>query len=315
MRYTFLLLLFFCSALCLQAQQDPQNTFFMYNQVMYNPAAAGSKGLPSFHALYRQQWVGFQGAPVSQMLTFDAPLAGDRVGVGLSVRHFSVGITTDWRAAMAYSYKIQLTPDAALRFGVQGSVHYLGLDFNDADVVTDKDNDQSFMNADAGQHYSGNAGAGIYFNYGDVLWASVSVPSFYPVTFGVNNDTELTATEAPHFYGAFGGLFPASEKLAVKPSVLVKYAAHTPLDIDVNAALVYNDVLMIGLSYGLGGDSNGDNVSAMLGYQILHNMLLGAAYDYSLSNIKEVTDGSFEILLRYDVKGEKADLENPRFFK
>ncbi len=313
MKYILTLSLLICTALLLQAQQEPQNSFFMYNQAMYNPGSVGSKDYASVNAIYRQQWVGFEGAPVSQMLTFDAPLVGDRVGIGISVRHYTIGLTTDWRASMAYSYKMQITPDATLRFGIQGSVHYLGMDFNGNDVITDKDNDQSFVNQPANK-YTGNVGAGLYFNLKNVLWAGISTPAFYPVTLGNNDDVLVTATEAPHFYGAFGGLLDMSETIQFKPSVLLKYTPDAPLDMDVNASVVFNRSFMVGATYGLGGDGGGDDAVFLAGYQILHNLMLGVSYGLPLSGLSETNDGSFEVLLRYDVKSEKDDLENPRFF-
>lgn len=296
------------------AQQDPQNTFFMYNQGLYNPASVGSKGFASINVLYRQQWLGFEGAPVSQVLTFDAPLAGDRVGLGVSVRHYTIGINTDWRAAMAYSYKMQITPDAALRFGIQGSIHYLGMNFNNSSVVVDKLNDQSFSDGVMTRLYRGNIGAGLYFTYKNSVWAGISTPAFYPITLGRNGDVDMTATAIAHFYGAFGALLDINNDIQLKPSFLVKYAQNAPIDVDINASVILKRMLMLGASYRLGGDNIGDSIDFMAGYQVLHNLLLGAAYDMTISGLKDHNNGSFELLLRYDIKSEKGDLDNPRFF-
>jgi type IX secretion system PorP/SprF family membrane protein len=313
MKYILTLLICVCASLFLQGQQDPHNTFFMYNQSVYNPGSVGSKGYASINAIYRHQWLGFEGAPISQNLAFDAPLVGDRVGIGINLRHYTIGINTAWRAAMAYSYKMQLTPDAALRFGIQGSVHYTGMNFNGADVIVDKDNDNSFINGFI-QKYTGNVGAGLYFNYRNTLWAGISTPAFYPVTLGANNDVAVTAVESPHYYASFGGLLEASEKIQIKPSFLVKYTPNAPVDVDINLSLSLNRALMIGAAYRLGGDNSGDSVDFLAGYQLLHNLMLGVAYDVTLSGLRDHNNGSLEVLLRYDVKSEKADLENPRFF-
>lgn len=314
MKYILTLLVCISAIFCLQAQQETQSTFFMYNQALYNPGSVGSKGYASANAFYRHQWLGFDGAPVSQTVTFDAPLVGDRVGIGFSVRRFTVGINTDWRAAMAYSYKMQLTPDAALRFGIQGSVHYTGMNFNGSGIVVDKDNDQSFMNGEFTQKYTGNVGAGLHFNYKNKFWAGLSTPAFYPVTLGTNDNTLETAVETPHYYGSLGGLFDVSESVQIKPSMLIKYLTNAPVDVDINVSLILNRALMIGASYRLGGDDSGESIDALIGYQVLHNLMFGLAYDLTLSGLKDHNSGSVEVMLRYDVKSEKTDLENPRFF-
>jgi len=313
MKYILSFIICISATFCLQAQQDVQSTFFMYNQSLYNPGSVGSKGYASVNAFYRHQWLGFEGAPISQTATFDAPLVGDRVGIGFSVRRFTVGITTDFRASMAYSYKIKLSPDAALRFGIQGSIHNIGLNFNGSGVVVDKNNDQSFIDGGFSK-YTGNVGAGLYFNYKNVLWAGLSTPAFYPVTLGKNNTTIETAVETPHYYASFGGLFDATENIQIKPSFLVKYLTNAPVDVDINFSVIFNRAFMIGGAYRMGGDNSGDSVDALIGYQIMHNLMMGLAYDISISGLKDHNSGSVEVMLRYDVKSEKADLENPRFF-
>ncbi|MFT4849690.1 MAG: type IX secretion system PorP/SprF family membrane protein, partial [Sediminicola sp.] len=59
------LLLVVLSAEFASAQQDPQYTQYMYNMNVVNPAYAGSKESLSITALYRNQWAGFDDAPVT----------------------------------------------------------------------------------------------------------------------------------------------------------------------------------------------------------------------------------------------------------
>ena len=61
------------------AQQDSQYTQYMYNTMMINPAYAGSRGSTSIFALYRNQWVGLDGAPKTAALSFHTPLSIMRV--------------------------------------------------------------------------------------------------------------------------------------------------------------------------------------------------------------------------------------------
>jgi type IX secretion system PorP/SprF family membrane protein len=67
---TLLLLSFFD----IQAQQDPHYTQYMYNMNVVNPAYAGSKENLSGSLLYRQQWVGLQGAPKTATFSLHSPV-------------------------------------------------------------------------------------------------------------------------------------------------------------------------------------------------------------------------------------------------
>ena len=73
------------------AQQEAQYTQFMYNKLALNPAYAGSSDTPCISCIHRSQWIGFEGAPSSQVLNFHMPVLGNRVGLGASLAHDKIG--------------------------------------------------------------------------------------------------------------------------------------------------------------------------------------------------------------------------------
>jgi type IX secretion system PorP/SprF family membrane protein len=295
-------------------QQEGQFTQFMYNKLTLNPAYAGVRGIPSITALYRRQWMGFKGAPESKLLSFDAPLFGDKVGFGLTVSNQTIGIMNNWYANMAYSYHVKISEKSSFRVGLQGSMKFQGIDFADPGVYIREPGDQSIVANETANDIFANFGAGMYYTYSNTYFG-VSVPYLFPGEIGFNDDPNLTriAETSQHFYGMAGTMIPISEKLELKPAVLVKYVQNAPLDLDVNASLVFDRKFNLGLSYRMGGDGIGDSVDFLAMYQ--HNQIgIGLAYDLTLSNLKTYNDGSIEILLRYDFAKEKGDLTNPRFF-
>jgi type IX secretion system PorP/SprF family membrane protein len=56
------------------SQQDSQYTQYMYNTININPAYAGSRGVLSVFGLHRSQWVGLDGAPVTNAITINSPI-------------------------------------------------------------------------------------------------------------------------------------------------------------------------------------------------------------------------------------------------
>ncbi len=72
MRFLFFLLLFLYNVY-LQAQNAPQMSHFMFNQLVYNPAYAGFDNSIYFTALYRAQWVGIEGNPSLQSFSAHSP--------------------------------------------------------------------------------------------------------------------------------------------------------------------------------------------------------------------------------------------------
>ena len=108
-------------------------------------------------------------------------------------------------------------------------------------------------------------------------------------------------------------MFEASERVAIKPALLLKYVENAPLDLDVNVSAIFDYRITIGASYRAGGDGAGDSVDLLAMYQY-RNIALGLAYDFGLSELSNQTSGSFEALLRYDFFKEQDDIANPRFF-
>jgi type IX secretion system PorP/SprF family membrane protein len=310
--FTIILLLF---ALHLAAQQEPHYTHFMYNQQLYNPAYVGSRNTPSFTGLHRSQWIGFEGAPTSQILSFQTPIMRQRAGIGGTISRYAIGITYSWFSSAAYSYNLRLTQNLNLRLGLQATLEYLGIKFDDPKVVTVSQNDPSLVDGAFQSRYTGNVGMGMYLTYKDLLYVGASAPQIYPNNIGFNDLTNITAQMAPHRYLTAGGAIPVSEQIELMPNVLVKWVDHAPLDFDINFSVRYMKKVMAGLTYRTGGNGSGESVDALVFFQFGQKVGAGLAYDLTLSDIRDYQSGTVELLLRYDLRDEKGDLENPRYFK
>ena len=68
-------------------------THYAFNTLAINPGYAGSREALTLTALHRSQWVGFEGAPITQTLTLHAPLLDNKLGLGLSILNDNIGPT------------------------------------------------------------------------------------------------------------------------------------------------------------------------------------------------------------------------------
>ena len=89
------------------AQQDAQFTQYMYNTINVNPAYAGSRGALSMFALHRTQWVGLDGAPVTNTVSINTPINLSNLGLGVSLINDKIGPTTENAISADLSYTIQ----------------------------------------------------------------------------------------------------------------------------------------------------------------------------------------------------------------
>lgn len=304
---TFALLLISASASKLYAQQEAMYSQYMFNTLAINPAYAGSRNVTSATALYRNQWVGINGAPETITFSIDAPLNSKKVGLGLQVFNDKIGITKTTGAFASYAYRIRLQK-GTLAFGLQAGASQYRADFQNVSLNPDPSNDVAF-NQNVNKVLV-NVGTGIYYNT-DRFYIGLSSPQL--LNNKLSNFTVETSNvfngQALHLFFATGYVFPLSDVFALKPSVLVKGVKGAPIEADLNATLWIKDVFAIGLQYRTKAD-----ISAMVEIQASPQIRLGYAYDRSLTKLVQYNSGSHEIMLRYEFGFEKGKILSPRYF-
>jgi len=300
-------------------QQEPQYTQFMHTKQLINPAYVGSRGNTCFKGLYRNQWLGFKGAPVSQVVTFNMPFIDPRVGFGVNLQHYEVGVIENWEADLAYSYNLVDANNLSVRVGVMGSIRQFGLDFSDPDLFIRNINDESITRGEAYSTVKGDVGAGLYVSY-EGYYFGVSVPNILSNVIGRNKEEPITAQENAHFYAMAGGLIPINDsKLSVFPNVLLTYVQNAPWELGINLSLMYDNKFTFGGSYRLSSE-NSDSIDFLFHFQATNNFGFGLSYDYPLFEIRDHTSGTIEVMMDYcfgsGANGNKdgKNLSNPRFF-
>src|ERR1043166_65948 len=103
-----ILIFAFCAVSVMKgfAQQDPQYSQYMFNQMAINPAYAGSKEALSTTAFIRDQWTGIEGAPKTQTISVHGPLKSKKVGIGGAVIADQIGPKKSIGALVSYAYRI-----------------------------------------------------------------------------------------------------------------------------------------------------------------------------------------------------------------
>ncbi len=305
----------------LQAQQERHYTQFMYNKLPINPAYSGARAVPFATAIYRNQWMGFDGAPKSVLLSFNSPFITKRVGVGVTVSNFKIGLDNEFGATLAYSYDLIGREDISLRAGIMGSIRSLSMDFSKA-MTTDPagPGGDNSLDPDKVNSFYGNVGAGLYATFAKQFYVGFSVPRIYSNNIGLNSTPGIqSAKEFQHFYVMAGAIIPLSQDLDLMPAVLTKYVKNAPFDVDLNVNLQIKQKITAGLSYRVGGDGPGESVDLLVFWQAHPQFGVGVAYDFSLSHVKDYTAGSIELLLQADLKRDdtkkpKAGMTSARFF-
>lgn len=286
------------------AQQDSQYTNYMYNTINVNPAYAGSRGVMSIFGMHRTQWVGLDGAPVTNVASINTPINNSKFGMGISFVNDRIGPSDENAISADISYTIQTSETYKLSFGVKGTANLLNVDYtklNRYDLT-----DPQFQN-NIDNKFSPNIGAGIYF-HSDKLYAGLSVPNFLE-TEHFDDNTSATAKERMHYYLIGGYVFDLSDNIKFKPAFLTKLVTGAPLQLDLTANFMFNEKFVLGAAWRWDAA-----VSGLAGFQVNENWMIGYAYDAETTKLANYNSGSHEIFLRYEFKGKKEKVVSPRFF-
>lgn len=305
------LVLVIASFKVISAQQDAQYTQYMYNTLAINPAYAGSRGVLSLAALHRSQWVGLKGAPTTQTLNLHTPM-GKRVGLGLSIVNDEIGNGTSQETYFdaTFSYSIPAGKAGKLSFGLKAGGHLLNLDFVKLSGYTNEQGVSGLPNID--KKFSPNFGAGVYY-HSNQFYAGLSIPNFLQTEHFDSSDaaTSYLAKELMNFYFITGYVFNLNQNLKLKPAILWKAVKGAPLQADLSTTFLIQDKFSLGAAYRWDAA-----ISAIAGFQITNQFLLGLAYDREITELGNTSfnDGSFEIFLRYELFNNQKNLIDPRFF-
>ncbi len=299
----------------LAAQQEAQFTQFMEHKLGYNPAFAGAVETGTFTAIYRQQWLGFDDAPSSQLITFNTRLTGNGIGLGGQISRSTLGLSEFYTAEADYAYRINVGTGGTLGIGISTSVRLLRVDFTEAAPV--QTGDESIP-AGIQSKYVPNFGAGLYYD-SPRFYLGISAPRLVENSIDLSEETTIISREARHMYAMAGIRVKASDKLRVIPQVLLKYVKGAPFDADANVTAWWDDSFYGGLSYRLGGSKSsgiGESVSLLFGTNLGDNLRAGFSYDLTLSEIKDYQSGSVEVLLQYAIGGRSGGeaIVSPRDF-
>ena len=301
----------------LSAQQELQYTQWMNSKLSINPAYAGSNFSPCLTGIYRNQWIGFDKSPETQQLSYDMSLNNDRVGIGANLYRNSIGITEYITFDAIYSYRIPVG-NGFLGLGAQASIRNLTNDFSDPGLVSavPAGPDGAIPQGQVSK-FVPDFGFGVYYNT-ERFYLGASIPRL------LNNDIDLEdigdtqlGREVEHVYLMGGYKIGLTDNLELFPQALVKYADNSPLDIDFNASLLINDKYTVGGTYRFCGDDDsfGESIDVLLGAQFTSHIFVGLSWDFTLSEIRDATDGTLEIALRYCFESsEGEEFANPRFF-
>ena len=122
----------------------------------------------------------------------------------------------------------------------------------------------------------------------------------------INNKIKLYDTKTglsklnSHFYLIGGYKYYINREFAVEPTFMVKAVSPAPVQLDLQARVIYQDMVWLGLDF-----RTMDALAILVGYTYENKIYIGYSYDIGISSFSNYNSGSHELMIGYKFKALK----------
>jgi type IX secretion system PorP/SprF family membrane protein len=293
---------FTCYVIKTEAQQIPLYSQYFYNQLIYNPAQTGLAEAPQLYAIYRKQWVGFEGSPETRAFTFEMPMILNKAGIGVYLFSDVTNIFRKNGGYFSYAYHIRIKERHLLSVGLSAGLQENRIDF--AKVLI-KDYQDILITNNAQRAVTADGAAGIHYRFKG-LNIGISVPQLVSGRLRyIDNNQKMGYRLSRHYLASASyqiNIVP--EKLSVSPLVLFRTSETFAYQIDAGFNLKYKDFIWLGAMYRYQSA-----VAMAAGIKIHQRISLGYSYDLPVNSIADYTSGSHELMLGINL-GKRTKIDD-----
>jgi type IX secretion system PorP/SprF family membrane protein len=291
-------ILFFaiCFGGILKAQQLPQITQYMNNNYAINPAVAGMYDYYQVNTTIRNQWVGVNDAPRTNVISIYGKHS-DHVGLGGTVYNDVTGPTSRSGGSASYSYAFSLTAKMKLSLALQGGFTQFKLIKSELSVK--QAGDVLLMGGDIVRILP-DATFGLNLS-GDKWYIGAAIPQLLSSELRLMDDdftriydtTRQNGKLASHIYVLGSYIFDVNSAISIEPSFFLRSVAGAKTQIDFGVKSEYKELFWLGMNYNINNDLS--SIAALLGYNINDRYNIG--YSYGMPSTATSYSGSHEFML------------------
>lgn len=285
------------------AQQLPQFSQYFQNELLLNPAVAGTKQYIPVAFTHRMQWASFKDAPTSQLFSIHGAVS-NKMGLGLLLSNHETGPTHQVSAQFSYAYQLKINDSTKLSFGVAPMIMQYSLE-KDRIMLDDK-NDNTF-NRIGGKTLVADVNAGIYL-YGKNYALGFSAPQLMENKLRMGD--ELFTERLQRHYLVFATYtHKLNQTYSLTPSLLFKTvkSASPPSQFDATMKVGYKEFLWAGASYRWDISKKMNNACVVFLGVSQFNFSFGYSFDYNFGVVNQFGNGSHELFLSYKIIRKKKE--------
>ena len=288
------MLTFLCFAL--KAQQLPHYSLYMLNDVIVNPSRLVGETDNKITLMIRDQWASFDGAPVTQSITYNHVTHNLYKG-GISVINDVTGPISIINANIFGAYGIPLGNNQ-IALGLSASFMQYSIDNSQITLENDGVFDPVI---DGTIERVGGNGLTIGTTYlSDKFYVGLAAQNILSSSLDIGVNKQNNQLEK-HFYIHSGIDIDLNESYKIQPSVMINKIGALPIQLDMNVRADYNNLLWTGLSYRVN-----DAIVTLFGLNFGPSSL-AYSYDITTSSLATPSSGTHSVLFSYKFKKNERD--------
>jgi type IX secretion system PorP/SprF family membrane protein len=227
------------------------------------------------------------------------------MGLGLNIMSDKRGVSNRFVANVSYSYRVKLSNNAYILFGVSLGVVNQTFDFSNIIVETNTD-PNLYLGSQKKASYDGNAGLAFVWKF---LELGLSVPQIAgnKIKFNIDSSKKNIYTQERQyvsfakckFYLDKGKLF------SIIPQTIIRISSNSPIQFDGTINIDWQDKFWVGATY-----KNNYALAAIAGFCVKKHLYVGYSYDFIIGNLSSYAGTSHEIMLNYKFGKNKREVFN-----
>jgi type IX secretion system PorP/SprF family membrane protein len=306
-----ILLVGFGLSLSINTNAQNQSTLsqYMLYQPFLNPAALSTYNDLSFGLVHRSQWTGFNDAPRTSMVSLNTPLRKTNFSIGLGYQGEEIGVLNSDALFSNLNYRFQVNQTSFISAGLSLGIDMFQLRYSK--LINSEEDPEFGYGSSTKNLINPLARFGLNYFTND-FYVTAFIPNLLkPEVSGRGDDFEvLSAFDVNnlHYYVQSGYKMEVSSSIDANFSALIKVSSTTQYDI--NAQLVFNKFLGVGVSYRVNSA-----IVGLANVTINKKVKIGYSYDYAINGLSNVQNGTHEIIAIFDLNRESlnAKIQVPRF--
>ncbi len=307
MKNTLLLITaFVLISVSIDAQQIGYDSQFNETKAFWNPAITAPNSLMTFDGFFRQQWLGFNGAPQTAYASMMYPFKDMNMSAGAFLYNDATGPVVRTGLKLNYAYHLNefITDKGMLAIGISANMQ--SFRYNASNQQFNDDQDLLILGTNESTFFPA-IGGGIYFNSHPIDYDREQNSFYVGLGFNQAYTTDVLLSESnfqrqQHLHFLIGGKVMWYESF-LEPSLSANYVNPQILDFIFSLKYEQENAFWAGIGYGSVSDfaiQGGWIIDRFLGNRYA-KLRLGALANMIMTDYSRDLGPSLEMFIRYEI--------------